>query len=243
MGTLEQAGRGPASERPGFRWRVLSPIGAVLLAFAVLIVAAGVLQATPLSDDATTALLQFGTSLLLLVFALRLRRGLPAHERRLTTALKRSLGRRDRDGHRGRRSPSWSAPAVIILIGQAIDPVVKSRLEDVEEIGTVPWQLAITVFSLVVLAPLGEELLFRGLLLRALVRRLRFWPSAIITSLLFASAHPDSYVLWPRAIALVLTGLALAWLYRRRGYWASVTAHATVNIVAAIALVATSVTS
>ena len=75
------------------------------------------------------------------------------------------------------------------------------------------------------------------------MRRLRFWPSAIITSLLFASAHPDSYVLWPRAIALVLTGLALAWLYRRRGYWASVTAHATVNIVAAIALVATSVTS
>ena len=43
--------------------------------------------------------------------------------------------------------------------------------------------------------------------------------------------------------ALALTGLALAWLYRRRGYWASVTAHATVNIVAAIALVTTSVTS
>ena len=242
MGTLEQAGRGPASERPGFRWRVLSPIGAVLLAFAVLIVAAGVLQAAPLSDAAATALLQFGTSLLLLVFAVLLRRGLPAHERRLTTALKGSLG-----GAVGVGVALGAAvvvgAAVIIFIGQAIDPVVKSRLEDMEDIGTVPWQLAITVFSLVVLAPLGEELLFRGLLLRALVRRLRFWPSAIITSLLFASAHPDSYVLWPRAIALVLTGLALAWLYRRRGYWASVTGHATVNIVAAIALVATSVTS
>ena len=242
MGTLEQAGRAPASARPGFRWRVLSPIGAVLLAFAVLIVAAGVLAATPLSDDATTALLQFGTSLLLLVFAVRLRRGLPAHERRLTTALKRSAGGAIGIGIAVGLGIVVAAGA-IILIGQAIDPVVKERLEDVEEIGTVPWQLAITVFALVVLAPLGEELLFRGLLLRALVRRLRFWPSAIITSLLFASAHPDSYVLWPRAIALVLTGLGLAWLYRRRGYWASVTAHATVNIVAAIALVTTSVTS
>jgi membrane protease YdiL (CAAX protease family) len=242
VGTLEQAGRGPASERPGFRWRVLSPIGAVLLAFAVLIVAAGVLQAAPLSDTATTALLQFGTSLLLLVFALLLRRRLPAHERRLTTALKGSLG-----GAIGMGVALGVAvvvgAGVIILIGQAIDPVVNRRLEDMQDIGTVPWQLAITVFSLVVLAPLGEELLFRGLLLRALVRRLRFWPSAIITSLVFASAHPDSYVLWPRAIALALTGLALAWLYRRRGYWASVTAHATVNIVAAIALVTTSVTS
>jgi membrane protease YdiL (CAAX protease family) len=242
VGTLDQAGRGPASERPGFRWRVLSPIGAVLLAFAALLVAAGVLQATPLSDDATTALLQFATSLLLLVFALILRRGLPAHERRATTALKHSPGGAIGLGITLGIGIVIGAGA-IILLGQAIDPVVKDRLEDVEEIGTVPWQLASTVISLVVLAPLGEELLFRGLLLRALVRRLRFWPAAIITSLLFASAHPDSYILWPRAIALVLTGLVLAWLYRWRGYWASVTAHATVNTVASIALIATSATS
>jgi membrane protease YdiL (CAAX protease family) len=242
VGTLEQAGRAPASDRPGFRWRVLSPIGAVLLAFAALLVAAGVLQATPLSDDATTALLQFATSLLLLVFALLLRNGLPAHERRATTALKHSLG-----GAIGLGVTLGIGIVIlagsIILLGQAIDPVVERRLDDLDEIGTVPWQLAITVFSLVVLAPLGEELLFRGLLLRALVRRLRFWPAAIITSLVFASAHPDSYLLWPRAIALVLTGLVLAWLYRWRGYWASVTAHATVNTVASIALIATSATS
>jgi len=61
-----------------------------------------------------------------------------------------------------------------------------------------------------------------------------------LSSLLFASAHADSYLLWPRALSLVLTGLVLAWLYRWRGYWASVTAHATVNLVAAIALVASS---
>ena len=71
-------------------------------------------------------------------------------------------------------------------------------------------------------------------------RRLRFWPAAAISSLVFAAAHADAYLIWPRAIALVGTGLALAWLYRWRGYWASVIAHATVNAVASIALVASS---
>ena len=203
MGTLEQAGRGPASERPGFRWRVFSPIGAVLLAFAVLVVAAGVLQAAPLSDDAATALLQFGTSLLLLVFALRLRRGLPAHERRLTTALKGSLG-----GAIGMGIAIGAAivvgAGVIIFIGQAIDPVVKRRLDDMEEIGTVPWQLAHGVRAG------GARPARRG---AALPGPAAAGPGAapailavrdVVSCLLFASAHLDSYVLWPRAIALVL---------------------------------------
>jgi membrane protease YdiL (CAAX protease family) len=218
---------------------VLSPIGAVLLAFVVLVVAAGVLEATPLSDDATTALLQFGTSLLLMAFALLLWRRLPEHERRAATALKHTTGGAIGLGLTLGIGIVIGAGA-IILGGQAIDPVVERRLEDIEEIGTVPWQLALTVVALVVLAPLGEELLFRGLLLRALVRRIRFWPAALVSSLLFAAAHADSYLLWPRAIALVGTGVVLAWLYRWRGYWASVTAHATVNTVAAIALVASS---
>jgi membrane protease YdiL (CAAX protease family) len=34
------------------------------------------------------------------------------------------------------------------------------------------------------------------------------------------------------------TGLVLAWLYRRRGYWGSVAAHATVNAIASISLIA-----
>jgi membrane protease YdiL (CAAX protease family) len=211
----------------------------VLLAFVLLVVGAGVLDTTPLSEDGVAALLSFGTSVLLLVFGILLWRGLPVHGRHAAIALKHSPG-----GAIGLGVTIGIGIVIgsgaIILAGQAIDPVVERRLEDYEDISTVPWQLALTIVGLVVLAPLGEELLFRGLLLRALARRLRFWPAALISSLLFASAHADSYLLWPRAIALVLTGLALAWLYRWRGYWASVTAHATVNTVASIALVASS---
>jgi membrane protease YdiL (CAAX protease family) len=239
VGTLDQAGPAPADHRPGFLWRLLSPIGAVLLAFVLLVVGAGVLSVTSLSEDGTTAVLSAVTSLLLLVFGLLLWLRLPEHERRAAVALKHS---------------AWGAVGLgvtvgigiiigsgaILVAGSAIDPAVEDRLEDVEEIGTVPWQAALTIVALVVLAPLGEELLFRGLLLRALVLRVRFWAAALISSLVFAAAHADSYLIWPRAIALVGTGLALAWLYRWRGYWASVTAHATVNAVAAIALLATS---
>lgn len=222
---------------PGFAWRVGSPIGAVVVAFAVLVVAAGALSAADLSDDSLGAILAFGTSLLLLTFAVLLWQRLPEHNRHWAIAPRRpdpgSLARGVALGF-----GIVVGAGAIIVAGSALDPAVERRLEEIESIGTRPWQLVLTITALVVLAPLGEELLFRGLLLRALARRLRFWPAAIVSSLLFASAHADAYLLWPRAIALVLTGLALAWIYRRRGYWASVAAHATVNTIASIALVA-----
>lgn len=239
MATLEQAGARPPDPVPGFWWRVLSPLGAVLGAFVLLVVSAGVLSLTALSDDALEAILVFATSLLLLVFAVLLWLGLPAMNRRAAVAVKGPMATAVAFGF-GMGIALVVGAGLILLAGSAIDSNVERRLDEVESIGTVPWQLVLTVTALVVLAPLGEELLFRGLLLRGLARRLPFWAAAVISSILFASAHADVYVLWPRAIALVGTGLVLAWIYRRRGYWASVSAHATVNIVAAIALVASS---
>jgi membrane protease YdiL (CAAX protease family) len=241
MATLDPAPRHPGPGPPGFWWRVLSPLGAVVLAFVAAVIGAGALSATSLSDDALAAILAFVTSGLILAFGLVLRSGLPAHERHAAVAVKGPLRRAVLAGM-AVGAGIVVAAAIIIAIGAAIDPVVERRLDDVEDIGTAPWQLVLMVLSLVVLAPLGEELLFRGLLLRGLARRLRFWPAALISAVLFASAHLDTYLLWPRAVALIGTGVALAWIYRRRGYWASVAAHATVNTVASIALVITSTT-
>lgn len=218
---------------------MLSPPGAVLAAFAALVAAAGLLSLSSLSDDDLGAILAFGTSLLLLGFGVLLFRNLPAHERRLAVARPADPRRTILVGM-GIGFLLLVGALIIVAAGAAIDPVVERRLDDVEDIGTAPWQLVLTIVALVVLAPLGEELLFRALLLRALARRLGFWVAALLSSIVFAAAHVDAYLLWPRAIALILTGMGLAWLYRRRGYWAAVAAHATVNAVASIALVATS---
>lgn len=215
---------------------MLSPPGAVVAAFVGASVGAAVLSATPMGDDALVTVLQFMASSLILVFGVLLWRGLPAHERRLALAIKMPP-----------RRVLWTGvafgllivvgAAALLALGSAVDHAVERRVQDQEEIGTAPWELVMWVIALTVLAPLGEELLFRALLLRGLVRRMRFWPAAVVSSLVFASAHLDAYVLWPRALGIFGTGLVLAWVYRTRGYWGSVTAHATVNAIASVSLI------
>jgi membrane protease YdiL (CAAX protease family) len=228
----------PAPTLPGFWWRVLSPLGAVVVALAALIVLFVVLDAGGVSEGAQAAVAPAATGVLLIGFGLALWRGLPAHERRRAVAVKGSVGRAVAAGVAGGLG-LVVVSQIVLLIGVAIDDGARRRLDELgEELGAAPWQMALTVTSLVLLAPVGEELLFRALLLRALAQRMRFWAAALVSSLVFAAVHIDAFVLWPRAIALVLTGLGLAWIYRRRGYPACVIAHATVNAVASIALLA-----
>lgn len=56
-------------------------------------------------------------------------------------------------------------------------------------------------------APLGEELLARGLVLRSLQRRFAPWVAVLLSSVLFAVVHP---LLDPRAILAVVPLLALS---------------------------------
>ncbi len=92
---------------PGFWWRVLSPPGAVLVALAALVVMAGVLSVADLLTDALGTILTFVTSLLLLLFALLLWRGLPAQNRRAAIAIKGPLRQAIGDRHRHRARCWW----------------------------------------------------------------------------------------------------------------------------------------
>jgi membrane protease YdiL (CAAX protease family) len=96
-----------------------------------------------------------------------------------------------------------------------------------------------------VVAPIGEELFFRGFLYRGLRRRLAIWPAAAVSGVLFGLIHVDvtSGDTIARSASLVLPlsvmGLGLAWLCeRRQSVLAPMAAHMVFNVIgfAAIAL-------
>lgn len=86
-----------------------------------------------------------------------------------------------------------------------------------------PWAVALL---LIVGAPVTEELLFRGVLLRGMLARYSVYASLAGTALLFAASH-----WYPAKILLMIpAGLALGWLYvRYRSVWPSLLAHALNN--------------
>lgn len=98
-------------------------------------------------------------------------------------------------------------------------------------------ELALVFISLVVLPPLYEELLIRGLLYKGLRNALNFWPAAIITSVLFAAAHlqwgSGAPLLWAAAIDTFVLSLVLVKLTEKTGsLWPAIGLHAIKNFVA-----------
>jgi membrane protease YdiL (CAAX protease family) len=83
--------------------------------------------------------------------------------------------------------------------------------------------------GLVILAPLAEELLFRGYLFGKLRAINGFWASAIITSLTFAVAHMQ----WNVGVDVFVLSLFLCLLREKTGaVWAGVLLHALKNSIA-----------
>jgi membrane protease YdiL (CAAX protease family) len=88
--------------------------------------------------------------------------------------------------------------------------------------------MALTVFSAVVMAPLAEELFFRGLVQSVLRRYFRSpWVGIVLGSGLFAASHQPQYQHMP---ALFVLGMVLGYNYERTGrLLAPVLLHAIFN--------------
>ena len=97
-----------------------------------------------------------------------------------------------------------------------------------------PRQLVISLLLLAVLAPLVEELVFRGLLYGWIAGRWGSLPALVVSSLAFAAAHYE-----PAHIVLVLPlGLLFGWLRRRTdSLLPSLFAHVVNNSFALLAAV------
>lgn len=75
------------------------------------------------------------------------------------------------------------------------------------------------IIGAVVLAPLAEELFYRGLLYQALRKRLTLWPAMGVSGSIFAIAHMQENLEGTLLLfaAFLPLGMFLAWLLERRG--------------------------
>lgn len=110
---------------------------------------------------------------------------------------------------------------------------VKSK-DDVTDLGVDNSTLLLLtgVILLTVLAPLAEEILFRGLIFRSLCNRVGLWPAALITGIVFGGIHATSS---PVAflVPLAILGVGLCLLYQYSGsLYPCIALHAANNTVA-----------
>jgi membrane protease YdiL (CAAX protease family) len=101
--------------------------------------------------------------------------------------------------------------------------------------------LLLTFISLVILPPLTEEIMVRGFLYSSLKKGLPQIGAAIVTSVIFASAHLQAGsgqpLLWIAAIDTFVLSLFLIYLREKtNGLWASMTLHALKNGIAFVSL-------
>jgi membrane protease YdiL (CAAX protease family) len=117
----------------------------------------------------------------------------------------------------------WSVRAMQWVRIEPVQQPVVTTIQSTVEI----WPQIYMAGAAVLLAPVAEELLFRGVLYpsfkRSVGKRWALWGSA----LLFAAAHFNLMTFLP----LTLLGLMLAWLYERTGnLLAPIVAHSAFNL-------------
>jgi membrane protease YdiL (CAAX protease family) len=98
-------------------------------------------------------------------------------------------------------------------------------------------ETAVAFISLVILPPLGEEILVRGYLYSGLRKVMRFFPALLVTSLLFGAAHLQvgggTALVWAAAIDTFLLSIVLVYLREKTGaLYAGMVVHMLNNLLA-----------
>jgi len=89
--------------------------------------------------------------------------------------------------------------------------------------------LLLSVLLVALIAPIAEELAFRGVILASLGDRWGAWPAIAISAVLFAAYHVNLWLFVP----MLALGGALGWLtVERRSLWPAIALHVLYNSVA-----------
>ena len=101
------------------------------------------------------------------------------------------------------------------------------------------WRMVL-IITIVVVTPVIEEIVFRGIVLRAALRRMHAAPAVIVSGLSFASLHLLDFATFPSFPALFVLGtLSAVVAVRSGGVSRSILMHVGFNLVGAIALLLT----
>jgi len=147
------------------------------------------------------------------------------------------------------RLPTWTdilmAPAgaivyfllsvLLVFVATTLLPAINTSQMQDTGFGNLSqgYQYVLAFATLVVLAPVAEEVLFRGYLLGKLIKFVPFWIAILATSLLFAFFHISSdlaHVDWPLFIDTFALSIILCLLRLSTGsIWASILLHIIKN--------------
>jgi len=116
----------------------------------------------------------------------------------------------------------------LLLFVPGYVPMEHDALRILHEAGSSSWVMVFTILSAVVLAPMVEELLFRGLVQPSLARKLGSeWKAILLTGLFFGLIHVPLYQTMP---ALVFFGIVLGYAYAKtRSLTLAIFIHAVFN--------------
>lgn len=106
---------------------------------------------------------------------------------------------------------SYGALFLILLVIYALVGRIPEQLRGQELPSSGPAALALTVIVVVVLAPIFEEVFFRGLLYPTLRNRLGVWAAVLLNGLIFGVLHFQPLYM----LSLSLVGAILAYLYEK----------------------------
>jgi membrane protease YdiL (CAAX protease family) len=125
---------------------------------------------------------------------------------------------------------AFIVPLAVIITANYFGPPVPAGLPKTTT------DLSLVLIGVMVIAPIAEELVFRGFLFRALAdSRLGAAGAIVITALVWASLHTDKS--WLGMAAIFFAGLAWGWLrWRTQSTLTTIAVHGLNNLVAGVGL-------